>query len=745
MAFKLKTLSAILITLLITSSVYAKTNWFHQNPYPTAEDLNDIFVFDEKTAIAVGDFGTVLKTTDGGLNWKTSHKTADATEDLNSVYFITENVGWTVGFSWDLKRSIVLKTEDKGDSWELACFDIPCELYSIFFIDTKIGFACGSVLYESENEVNLFKSINGGATWDPIDINSEETLFDIFFINSSTGWMGSDNGVILKTIDGGNSWEPKNVGIDGVVASICFINENIGYIKGGDDILVTLDGGDNWSTLDPGLFWGEYVYSLHFLNEDEGWILSRTTSSNYILKTINGGDSWNKVEWEGWEKSADVQKDYLSSIQFSDYNHGWIVGEAGTILKSNDGGEIWMNQFDGTNNLLNNVCFIDFQTGWAGGGGGLIFKTTNGGGTWTKLDSMTWRDIDYLKFFDKKNGLILCGTSVYNTDDGGITWKQQTTNKYNEISTAFFITPEIGYVAGSENSWSGTSAYILKTIDNGKTWDEKWSLSTTSNIDFTDIQFFDENNGIVLEAGRMYKTTDGGGTWERKYTPSHSCTALHFLDQKTGWVVGYGNSLENGAGYVSRISKTTDGGDTWEDQNCGDNPWLYSVYFVDGNIGLAAGEDGIVLETIDGGATWTSQKISSKTFYDISVYNSEKIWIVGEDGIIKHSQNLSTRIEESETNQNKSDFVLFQNYPNPFNPSTTISFSIKKQSNVKIEIYNLLGQKIRTLLNTTLTQGFHKLNWDGLNEAGMKLDTGVYIYRIITNEYIESKKMLLIK
>jgi len=91
-------------------------------------------------------------------------------------------------------------------------------------------------------------------------------------------------------------------------------------------------------------------------------------------------------------------------------------------------------------------------------------------------------------------------------------------------------------------------------------------------------------------------------------------------------------------------------------------------------------------------------------------------------------------------------FQLHQNYPNPFNPVTTIKFDLPKTSDVSLKIYNILGQEIRTLIDNNKNAGYHSINWNGTNNLGIKVASGVYIYRIRTSAgYVMSKKMVLLK
>ncbi len=85
-------------------------------------------------------------------------------------------------------------------------------------------------------------------------------------------------------------------------------------------------------------------------------------------------------------------------------------------------------------------------------------------------------------------------------------------------------------------------------------------------------------------------------------------------------------------------------------------------------------------------------------------------------------------------------FALNQNYPNPFNPSTSIKFDIAKEGFVKLAVYNMIGQKVADLVNGNLTAGRYEVNWNAL-----KVNSGVYFYRLETSDFIDTKKMLLVK
>jgi hypothetical protein len=90
-------------------------------------------------------------------------------------------------------------------------------------------------------------------------------------------------------------------------------------------------------------------------------------------------------------------------------------------------------------------------------------------------------------------------------------------------------------------------------------------------------------------------------------------------------------------------------------------------------------------------------------------------------------------------------FQLMQNYPNPFNPVTHISFSLAQNVKVKLEIFNVLGQKIRTVINKKLLAGQHTVIWDGKNELGNQMASGIYFYRLQAGDFVKTRKLILMK
>jgi hypothetical protein len=92
-----------------------------------------------------------------------------------------------------------------------------------------------------------------------------------------------------------------------------------------------------------------------------------------------------------------------------------------------------------------------------------------------------------------------------------------------------------------------------------------------------------------------------------------------------------------------------------------------------------------------------------------------------------------------------SGYTLSQNYPNPFNPTTSIVYQLGKNGDVQLSIFNTLGQRIRTMVNGAQNAGTHTVVWDGKNDFGKNVSTGIYLYQLKTRDFVKTKKMVLVR
>jgi len=127
---------------------------------------------------------------------------------------------------------------------------------------------------------------------------------------------------------------------------------------------------------------------------------------------------------------------------------------------------------------------------------------------------------------------------------------------------------------------------------------------------------------------------------------------------------------------------------------------------------------------------------------DVANVLIQNINLAGLDGSLI---NQITRTNSSEFKVLPKQFLLHQNFPNPFNPSTEIRFDLPKESIVNLSIYNLMGQKIKTLNSKNLTPGFHSVIWNGTDDFGNYVSSGMYLYSINAKHFQSTKKMLFLK
>ena len=186
---------------------------------------------------------------------------------------------------------------------------------------------------------------------------------------------------------------------------------------------------------------------------------------------------------------------------------------------------------------------------------------------------------------------------------------------------------------------------------------------------------------------------------------SFSCTAEPYAGVKLNWQTGEGSRL-SGFNVLRSLSK--DG--TYQQIN-----------------------DDLIVESVNGAYEFIDQRIAGGRRY---YYKLEEIGLDG--AALLHGP---VTAEAPLPKQ----FSLAQNYPNPFNPETTIRFEAPKATFVTLEVYNVLGQKVRTLLQGRIEAGYHVTVWDGLNDQGVRVGSGVYYYRFSSTEFNAVKKMALLK
>ena len=139
------------------------------------------------------------------------------------------------------------------------------------------------------------------------------------------------------------------------------------------------------------------------------------------------------------------------------------------------------------------------------------------------------------------------------------------------------------------------------------------------------------------------------------------------------------------------------------------------------------------------------ENLTDGTIATINVRLKSKEDVVLVQGNTKLNDNVNSQMNAVQVREIPSEFSLSQNYPNPFNPSTSIKYSITENTRVSLVVYNLLGQAVRTLVNAEQQAGYYTVTWDGKNEFGSSVASGIYIYRINAGNNVHTLKMNLLK
>jgi hypothetical protein len=205
--------------------------------------------------------------------------------------------------------------------------------------------------------------------------------------------------------------------------------------------------------------------------------------------------------------------------------------------------------------------------------------------------------------------------------------------------------------------------------------------------------------------------------------------------------------------------RSSDGGSSWANTPAQPPSPIFGLAAIPGSPDRwYAVASSSVYKSTDHGASWPAE-FSQGNLYeaiDMTVATAGgNTWLVGyavgDNGTITKYIELLLPTNVGPDNPLVPDqFVLDQNYPNPFNPSTTITYALPEQANVRLRIFDILGQEVRTLVNTAQPSGRFQQTWDGRNNAAAQVASGMYYYRLEAvslngNHHIGDRKMLLLK
>jgi trimeric autotransporter adhesin len=309
----------------------------------------------------------------------------------------------------------------------------------------------------------------------------------------------------------------------------------------------TYIGFDEFTTDDSGTEKTVEITLLSTVTVPAGSAISATATDNDLNTSEFGEFSPTGIVPADWTLVDLPTGERLQAIYFTDALTGWAGGTNGTLFKTTNGGESWINvsaNYGFLDSIVQEIQFIDRHRGWASGTKALVARTTNGGLSWTRSGAISGT-FSAIHFINADKGFLAGNNGAfYRSSDGGATWVQQTVPTILSISKIQFITDKIGFMLAFDG--------VLKTTDGG----DNWTMNPVPSGTMLAMHFFNENEGFVAGLnGIIYFTDDSGAT----FTPASSPTFriiynMAFADRNTGWLVG-----DRGV-----LASTTDGGESWE-------------------------------------------------------------------------------------------------------------------------------------------------------------------------------------
>ena len=428
---------------------------------------------------------------------------------------------------------------------------------------------------------------------------------------------------------------------------------------------------------------------------------------------------------ERWVRQETPGQASLNDLDFVDRSHGWIVGSYGTLLHTADGGENWgTQQLPDTSVHLMGVDFVDVHSGWIVGESeedNFVASTHDGGETWTRqMQELPRRDNSphSVAFLDTQTGWVVAAWALFRTLDGGANWSREpspTRGPWGALFGIQFVDAETGWVSGGPIGTAiGGSTYLVRTRDGGSTWEglENRVGSSAVNILYG-LDFVDREYGwVVGDTGIIWHTEDGGDTWEIQGAwggrfADDWFLGVDFVSREEGWVVGF------------------------------IDPWK--------------ARKGIILHTKDGGRHWKEETVEGESeipgLTAVQFLDEDTGWCVGADGtVLRYLPDHPMSVETSASGNAPDTYVLFPNYPNPFNTETTIRYVLPEPVRVRLMIYDVLGRRVRTLVDEEQIAGQHSVIWDGEDGEGERVSSGVYFYCLeMDGEHRKVRRMLLLR
>ena len=296
-----------------------QTGWTSM-PSGSTGDLIAVYFTSAETGWVAGDKGYLASTTDGGLTWTTY--ALNTTANINEIYFRNEKNGYLVA-----GRKMFI-TSDAGSTWrETQIYrtgefkNATPEFLSIRFADKKRGLIVGSLLNASNDVVDslVMRTEDGGETWNRVIVPAKGELYHLDYNGSSHGWIVGDDGMILATVNGGHTWIVQNSKTKLALFNIDFRDDDEGYAVGEKGVILrTEDGGLNWQRVATNS--QTSFMRVDFADDKNGWVVGHDGS---VLRSSDKGKTW--------VKQTSGTRGNLYGLYITK-KYGYAVGAKGTLL-----------------------------------------------------------------------------------------------------------------------------------------------------------------------------------------------------------------------------------------------------------------------------------------------------------------------------------------------------------------------------------------------------------------------------
>lgn len=320
MTFWRNLLFSVCAILVSFQLAVAQSGWNINRSKGTGDLVAVFFVSSDKGWVA-GDEGYLAVTYDGGRNW--TRQILDLRENINEIYFRSDDNGYLVA------GKKVYITDNGGRDWRATQIYNPGdfrgltpEFLSVRFTDKKRGWIVGSVLNSADRVVDslVMKTEDGGESWTRVKVPTKSELFHLDFNGNSHGWIVGNQGTILHTANGGEVWQLQRSGTDRAIYNVDFRDDDEGYAVGGKGtILRTENGGEIWETVTTNF--PTTFMRVDFADDKNGWVVGYNGT---ILRSNDKGKTWVKQESRTGA--------HLFGL-FTVKKYGWAVGAGGVVVE----------------------------------------------------------------------------------------------------------------------------------------------------------------------------------------------------------------------------------------------------------------------------------------------------------------------------------------------------------------------------------------------------------------------------